>query len=208
MKAWLDRIMAKRAAALTQRLSRYLAGGGMVADVGSGTGHNAQAWRSSLGVCVDEFDVADLHWVGFGPTLFDGKTLPSGNGTYSRATLLFVLQYTSNPVELLAELRRICTGSVLVIQSTYRSRWGHLCLSIRELIWGRAAFCVARVSGVLGATSCPLRTRQFFTRKELRRAFEQAGLIVLTWEPSEWWGMHISRDLYVLEASSDLATCR
>src|SRR5262245_24865236 len=106
MKQLINRIMNCRARALTARLRRYLAPASRVADVGSGSGHNAAHWRTALDVDVDEFDVADLHWVGAGPTLWDGARLPKATAEYDAATLLFVLQYAPDPACLLREVRR------------------------------------------------------------------------------------------------------
>src|SRR5262245_35446880 len=101
MKFVFDRIMHRRAETLTARLRRHIAPGWRVADIGSGSGHNAAHWRTALGVEVDEFDVADLHWVGAGPILWDGPRLPSAAAEYDAATLLFVLQYADDPAALL-----------------------------------------------------------------------------------------------------------
>src|SRR5207302_197684 len=88
---------------------------------------------------------------------------------------------------------------VLVIQSTYRGRWGRFWLRQRGLVWGRLAFAVARLAGAVRHSSCPLIPRRGFTRPELWQLFEEAGFVLRTWEPAEWWGLNISRDLFVLE---------
>src|SRR5262245_51707709 len=199
MKNLFDRIMHRRAEALTTTLRRFLAPGWRVADIGSGSGHNAAHWRTTLGVEVDEFDVADLHWVGAGPTLWNGARLPAATAEYNAATLLFVLQYATDPASLLQEVRRICAGHVLVVQSTYRGNWGYLWLALRELVWGRIAFFAARRAGVIPPQPCPLVPWRHFTREELRSTFDRFGFRVISWEPDEWQGMNVSRDLLVLE---------
>lgn len=191
--------MHRRAAALTQRLRKYIARRSRLADVGSGTGHNAHLWRTTLEVTVAEFDVADLHWVGSGPILYDGERLPAADAGFDVVTLLFVLQYPPDPLRLLREARRICLGRVLVMQSTYQGGWGRLCLDFRELIWGRFAFHISRLVRAIPEQPCPLRPQTALTREELRRLFEEAGFCIQTWEPQAWWGMNVSRDLYVLE---------
>ena len=201
MRAWFDWIMQQRARKLTDRLRAWIPSNSRVADIGSGTGHNAQAWRTELNATVDEFDVSDLHWIGTGATLFDGRRLPIVDAAYPIVTLLFVLQYSSQAVELLRESRRISAGRVLMIQSTYRGQWGRAWLNVREFIWGPLAFFVARRCGILRGMSCPLFSRTLYSRPELRQLFQQAGLTVRHWEPSEWWGLMISRDLYVLEVN-------
>src|ERR1700694_3638237 len=101
--------MDRRALALTVRLRGFMEPGCRVADIGSGSGHNASCWRTTLGVEVDEFDAADLHWVGAGPPLWHGARLPSATAEYDAVTLLFVLQYAPHPASLLQEVRRICS---------------------------------------------------------------------------------------------------
>jgi hypothetical protein len=171
------------------------------ADVGSGTGHNAEIWRKQLGILVDEYDVADLHWVGPGPALFDGEQLPAVQAPYEAMTLLFVLQYACDPARLLRHLAERCEGPILLMQSTYRGGWGRWWLAIREWITGWLSLQIARRAGVLGGDSCPLIPRRFFSRFELRRTLKEAELVVDHWKPSEWWGLSISRDLYVLHST-------
>jgi SAM-dependent methyltransferase len=199
LPGWIDHVMCRRAAALTERIRRHVQVRSRVADIGSGTGHNARTWRKVLGVTVDEYDVADLHWVGPGPILYDGFRLPVEDSTYDTITLLFVLQYVEDPLLLLQEIRRTCRRHVLVIQSTYRGDWGRICLAAREFVWGRAAFCVARLAPVVRPQSCPLHPRTMFTQERLARLFGQAGYSIRTWESQAWHGMNISRDLYLLE---------
>jgi ubiquinone/menaquinone biosynthesis C-methylase UbiE len=192
-------IMNRRAWALTTRLRRFLAGAGRVADIGSGTGHNAACWREMLGLEVREYDVADLHWVGVGPILWDGVRLPAANAEYDMATLLFVLQYAPHPTALLQEVRRVCSGRVLIVQSTYQGGRGYVALLFRELVWGRLAFYAARLARVILRQDCRLVPRRSFTREELRRTIDRAGFRIVSWEPDEWNGLNVSRDLYVLE---------
>jgi SAM-dependent methyltransferase len=208
MKPWFDRVMARRAAGLTGRLRKWIPEGSRVADVGSGTGHNADCWRTMLRVVVDEFDVADLHWVGPGPMLFDGRRLPAPDAAYDVVTLLFVLHYTPQSVELLTEVRRIARGPVLLVQSTCRGPWGRFCLSLRELCWGPLAFHVARLSGIIRGQPCPLNSRTLYSFEELMGLIQRAGLRVLHWEPQPWRGFLVSRDLFVLEPMPEHATCR
>jgi len=208
MKKLFDWVMRRRAASLTARLRGVLEQSRRVADIGSGSGHNARCWRATVGIEVDEFDVANLNWVGEGPTLWDGARLPSVSAAYDAATLLFVLQYSADPINLLQEVRRICSGRVLVVQATYRGTPGKLCLALREFCWGRLAFHAARLARVIRSQPCPLVPRRYFTREALRRTFDRAGFRVLSWEPEEWPGLNISRDLFVLEATCPIPTSR
>ncbi|HEV3340827.1 MAG TPA: methyltransferase domain-containing protein [Pirellulales bacterium] len=197
--------MNRRARSLTRRLKPWLKAARRAADIGSGTGHNAEVWRNELGILVDEYDVADLHWVGPGPVLFDGERPPAAHAAYDTVTLLFVLQYVPDPVGLLRRVAELCDGSILLIQSTYRGAWGKRWLRLREWIYGRLSLDIARRTGVLasvlGGDSCPLTPRRFFSRAQLRQTLEEAGLIIHHFFPSEWPGLSISRDLYVLRST-------
>jgi ubiquinone/menaquinone biosynthesis C-methylase UbiE len=200
--------MSRRAKQLTRRLKPWISTGGRIADVGSGTGHNAETWRQDLDVIVDEFDVQDLHWIGDGPMIFDGRKIPAPDAAYSTVTLLFVLQYAVDPVGLLQELRRMSAGRVLLVQSTYQGTWGYFWLSVREFFWGPVAHRVARVAGIVKGQSCSLKSRTLYTRQQLARMFQQAGLTVIHSQAEPWWGRSTSRDLYVLESATRPSTCR
>jgi hypothetical protein len=197
--------MGRRAQQLMRRLESWIPAGSRVADIGSGTGHNAEAWRHHFDASVEEFDVADLHWVGGGPMIFDGRMLVASDASYSVVTLLFVLQYASDPLGLLQEIRRVSADRVILIQSTYRGTWGYFWLRVREFVWGPLAYGVARVAGIVKGPSCSLKSRTLFTREQLAELFRQTGLTVIHWEPERWLGMSISRDLYVLECAARLS---
>ncbi|RPI77235.1 MAG: methyltransferase domain-containing protein [Planctomycetaceae bacterium] len=206
MKSLFDWVMNRRARVLTERLHGCLPAGSRVADIGSGTGHNAERWRADLKVEVDEFDVADLHWVGAGPIPFDGQSLPVSTASYDVAALLFVLQYARDPVALLREVRRACSGHVVIVQSTCRGPWGRFWLGARELIWGRFAFHIARLARMVHTSACPLASLRAFSRTELRKVIDEAGFCIETWETEEWHGLNISRDLIVLVADHTTPT--
>lgn len=199
MTGWFDRIMNRRASALSRRLQPWIPTGSRIADIGSGTGHNAEAWRARFDVTVDEFDVADLHWVGSGPALFDGRRLPVDKHSYDIVTVLFVLNYSPAVLELLTEVRRISRGRVLLLQSTYQGYWGLFWLRVRDLCWGPIAFHLARLCGIIRGQSCPLIAQQLFTLYELQELLRKAQFrishIDSQWTPGLW----ISRHLLVLE---------
>lgn len=204
MKWLADRIMVHRAIALFDRVGRHLPGSGTIADIGSGTGHNAEEIRRNTTLSVREFDVADLHWVGPGPVIFAGGRVPVDDGAFDGLLLLFVLQYVDSPHALLSEVRRVSRGPVIVVQSIYRGWWGRTVLGLREFVWGRLALRVAVGLGVLPPVECPLSPRRYFTRLELHRLFEAAGLVIVKSEPAEWFGLCVSRDLFVLESKANL----
>ena len=192
--------MNRRARKLARRLRPFLPREGRIADIGSGTGHNAAILHDVLGprVTIDSFDVADVHWVGPAPRWFDGERVPEADSAFSAALLLFVLQYSPCPDQLLREASRIVDGPVLVLQSSYRGAIGHWALRVREFFWGRFAFRVAVALKALPPMPCPLAPRNYYRRDDLIRLAARAGLEVQVVQPSQWSGLGISRDLLVL----------
>lgn len=207
LRKLIDWLMERRARRLGERVVGWIPRGCRIADIGSGTGHNAQSFRSLFSSAVDEFDVADLHWIGPGPIIFDGRQLPVTDASYVVVTLLFVLQYVVDVTGLLREISRVSARRIIVIQSTYRGGWGRIWLTLRGLIWGRVAYRVASISGVVKGPACSLIRQHLFTREELRRLFQASGLRVIHFEPCEWPGMRVSRDLFVLEPMDSSLTC-
>lgn len=200
MKWLADWVMTHRATALVARIGSHLPAAGLVADIGSGTGHNADEIRRRTLLSVSEFDVADMHWVGPGPVIFAAGRIPVDDREFDGLLLLFVLQYPESPLELLIEARRVSRGRVIVLQSTYRGWWGRTVLTLREFVWGRVALRVATAARVIRPADGSLIPRRYLTRRELLPLFETAGLVVMNAEPAEWPGLCVSRDLYVLES--------
>jgi len=194
----LDWALAHRARSLAARLLPHLPGEGRVLDIGSGTGHNAQALRALTRLTVDEADVCDMHVVGPGPVLFNGRTLPYRDGQFDCAMILFVLQYADEPAALLKEAARVTAGPLVVIQSTYEGALGEALLRGRGLLQGRVAFRLARRLGLVAGTGASLDVRRRFTRASFRAAAEQAGLGVERVEAEPWFGLPVSRDLSIL----------
>ena len=192
-------IMAHRAGSLLRRIGDWLPVSGVLADVGSGTGHNAEAIRHQCRLSVSEFDIANIHWIGPGAMLFDGNRIPSEDKNFDCVLLLFVLQYPESPLQLLTEAGRVSRGSIIVVQSTYRSRLGDLVLSVREFIWGRFAFAFAIFFRIVKPVDCPLWARRRLTREDLTKLFADAKLRVKYFQAADWAGLGISRDLFLLE---------
>lgn len=202
MKWIADRIMNNRAAVLVDRISGDLPSDGTIADIGSGTGHNAEKIRLSTCLSVEEFDVSDLHWRGPGPKIIVDETIPADDRRFDAVLLLFVLHYPDSPQTLLREARRISRNRVIVVQSTYSGWLGLSVLRLRELFWGRIAYYLAAMVRLVSGGTCPLSPKRYFTRPELVECFQQAGFVVRTVRPSTWPGLRVSRDLFLLESNS------
>ena len=200
MKWLVNRVMSHRSRGLLARLRSKLPPSGIIADIGSGTGHNAEEIRRLGNLAVHEFDVADLHWVGPGPEIVRGNRFPVADHAFDGLLLAFVLQYPNSPHDLLRECRRVSRGPLMIFQSTYRGRWGRTVLAIREFVWGRLALRLALLAGLVRPGNCSLQPRHYFTRLELMRLFTSAGLVIVETRPAEWRGFCVSRDLFVLKS--------
>lgn len=201
MKGMASLVMERRALALFRRISPHMPSDGIIADVGSGTGHNAEQIRRRTSLVVNEYDVTDLHWTGPGPTLMQGASVPAPDRSHAVVLLLFVLHYPESASQLLRDARRVSRGSVIVLQSTYSGAWGLFVLRLREFVWGRLAFEMAVFLRLIQDGDCPLSPRRFYTRPELLDEFQRAGFIVRSIHPANWPGLNVSRDLFVLESN-------
>ena len=140
LRAAFHRRLRRRAGHLAGRIAPHLPTGATVLDIGSGTGHNAEALRAwGARTCV-EADVVDFHVVGVGPVLFDGARLPFADRVFDACLLAFVLSYTDDPAALLREAGRVASRRVLVLQSSPRGRAGRIALRLRSWVQGRVAF--------------------------------------------------------------------
>jgi len=174
---WMANIvMERRARALFLRVSPHLPAAGTIADVGSGTGHNAEQIRHRTALIVNEYDVADLHWAGPGPTLMPHESVPAHDHCFASLLLLFVLQYPESVSRLLLEARRVTQGSVIVVQSTYAGALGLLVLRIREFVWGQLAFQLAALMRLIRYDYCPLRPYRFLLDENYSKSFVRPGL--------------------------------
>jgi SAM-dependent methyltransferase len=200
---WLiEKLLRRRAQRLVRFILPELPAVGRILDVGSGTGHNADCLAGSSALEVIEADVVDMHAVGVGPVLFDGEVLPFADAEFSASMVLFVLQYTTDPESLLREMRRVTSGRVIVLQSTYSGSIGRLILRARDFTTGRFAFFVARCLGVVSARTGSLRPERFFTRQGLDEVLGAAGLRVRAIRRFDAMSYFVSRELYVLEPSA------
>ncbi|MEZ6061029.1 MAG: hypothetical protein R3C19_11755 [Planctomycetaceae bacterium] len=209
MITWIaNRIMSRRAIRLFQRIRPHLPDSGVIADIGSGTGHNGEALRERAGLQVLEFDVDDLHWVGPAPSRIVNGRIPADDDSVDAALLLFVLQYPANAPQVLREAARVSSGSVIVLQSTHEGRFAKGVLKVREFFFGRFGFFLARVAGLVPARSCPLMPERYFTSAGLMQAFDDAGLAVVATEPESMPFIRLRRELFVLRPGREANECR
>ncbi|MBM4074374.1 MAG: class I SAM-dependent methyltransferase [Planctomycetes bacterium] len=193
-------IMQRRALRVLNRIREFLPSSGIIADVGSGTGHNADAIRKSIKSTVTEFDVVDIHWVGPGPQNIADSRIPADDQSFDATLLLYVLQYPEFPDELLLEVNRISRGTIVVLQSTYRGILGWSLLTLREFVFGRMACRLAIIAKLIRPQNSSLIPRRYFRRVELETLFEKSGFSILDRIESRRVWIGVSRDLYLLRS--------
>lgn len=197
LRALFDRALDRRAGRLLARLDPELPPGTTVLDVGSGTGHVARAIRARTGVPCLEADVVDFHTVGPGPILFDGASLPFGDGAVVACLLAFVLNHANDPAALLREAGRVASRRILVFQSTCRGPFARPAYRARAEVQGPLAFAACRGLGLIPPVRWPGRPHHLTDRASLARLAREAGLAVVRIDP-ERPRAGISRDLLVL----------
>lgn len=203
LKALLDLEMRRRAEALSEVLRPHLDPRATALDVGAGTGHNGQALVEA-GACarVLAADVVDLRVVGPAVAIFDGRRLPFDGASVDVCLLIHVLHYAPDPAGLLRECARVARGAVLVIQSTHEGPWAGRALWLNELLWGPAAWGVARAAGWVKPGSFALSSRRFFSDEALRRVIAEAGLSVRGRAERRWRTPGVRSDLWRLDRGS------
>ena len=154
LRAAFHRQMRRRARRLAERFAPHLATGATVLDVGSGTGHNAEALRIfGVRTCA-EADVVDFHVVGDGPVVFDGTRLPFDDRAFDSCLLVFVLSYVDDPTALLRE-----TGLFLI---AYTALVGWLATRpslpktiVMVVVAGNAAWTLASIALLFSGAVAP-----------------------------------------------------
>ena len=199
LRAAFHRQLRRRAGHLAARIAPHLPAGATMLDIGSGTGHNAEALRDRGARTCVEADVVDFHVVGGGPVLFDGARLPFADGAFDACLLAFVLSYPRDPAALLREAGRVASGRVLVLQSSPRGRAGRLALRLRGGVQGRLAFRLCATLRLIPPAPSALRKRRLLTRQWVGDLAHEAGLRLAQVVPEPGLLGLVSRDLFVLE---------
>src|SRR5688572_16249557 len=177
LKSALDSVMERRAHELLRQVGEWLPHEGPVLDLGSGTGHFAAHLESELGLEVITADVTDIHVVGRPPVLVGDGALPFDDGTFTAALLFFMLAYPKDPAAVLREAARVTSGPVILVQSLYSGRLGHVWHRGREFFWTIAAFHVSKLVGYVPRDSeFTMKTRRFYTAASLQRDLQSARL--------------------------------
>jgi ubiquinone/menaquinone biosynthesis C-methylase UbiE len=177
LKSLLDAVMERRARALIEQVGAWLPTEGPVLDLGSGTGHVSARLERERRLEVVAADVSDIHVVGPPPVPIADGVLPFEEKRFSAALLFFVLAYPNDAAGVLAEAARVTRGPIIVVQTLHSNRLGYAWLRVREFLWTIVAFHVSkRIGYVPPEAEFTMKTRRFYTSRELQRDVMAAGL--------------------------------
>lgn len=195
----MNQLLWHRAKAMANRIAPFIGESRTVIDIGCGMGHNAAALSQRYPNAVfAEADVVNMKTVGDAPLLLKEGKIPADDDAFDCGLMLFVLHYPADPKALLAEACRTCRR-VIVLQSTYVSRFERALLGCREWLQGRGAFAVAKQAKLIPPVECPLRPSTYMTHNQIHDLFAHARLRVVHHTSQYIPFTRLSRDLFVLE---------
>jgi SAM-dependent methyltransferase len=177
LKSVFDGIMERRADQLIDQVRMWLPAQGPLLDLGSGTGHVSARLEREMGLEVVTADVTDMHVTGRPPVIVADGILPFETGTFPAVLLFFMLAYPKDAAGVLAEAARVSRGPIVLVQSLYSGRLGHMWHRGREFVWTIVAFRASKFIGyVPREAKFTMNTRRFYTARELEHEVARAGL--------------------------------
>ncbi len=180
LKSLFESVMERRARQWSDRVAPWLPDSGPVLDLGSGTGHLSRRVEDDAGVRTVPADVVDIHVVGRPPVLVADDGLPFDERAFSAALMVFMLAYPKNPSGLMAEVARVTSGPIIVVQTLHSGGFGYVWLRVREFMWTLVAFYVSKVVGYLPwEAKFSMQTQRFYTQAALEEDVRTAGLRVV-----------------------------
>jgi SAM-dependent methyltransferase len=99
-----------------RRIAPWLTGEDRVLDIGAGDCHLDIELGRRIGCAVSPVDVADANRTPLPLQLYDGRTLPFGDGSFDVGLLLFVLHHAEDPAHLLREAARVCRRRIIAFE--------------------------------------------------------------------------------------------
>ena len=126
MSAWFDpktilnaahhnAVFNRRVKVLAKHIAEAVPGGGTVLDLGAGDGSIAAAIMGQRpDLVIAGVDVMLRPVTHIPVTLYDGVTLPLGDGSFDYVTIVDVLHHTDDPGAVLAEAARVARRGVIV----------------------------------------------------------------------------------------------
>jgi alpha-1,6-mannosyltransferase len=181
----LPRLLRRRARTKWALVRPHLPPSGRLLDLGAGEGLVGERAQAD-GFSVELADVLDLNRTELPLTLLEEGPLPFREGAFDASLLVYVLHHTFDPDALLAEVSRVTSGRVVVLESVVETGWDRAWLPLADRLANGLR------SG--GAISEALNLRD---TAGWREAFERAGFEVCHVE-SRGGAWHRQR-LFVLE---------
>lgn len=112
-----------REAPFVRHLKPYLPAQGQLIDIGCASGKMAEYIQKQTGLDITLLDVVDHNESHLPLQTYDGHKIPFKTNQFDVSLLVFVLHHATDPIQLLAETRRITRQRLIVIEDTPRGRW-------------------------------------------------------------------------------------
>ena len=113
------------------------ADGKRVLDLGAGEGFVGEAARKAGAREVVLADVIDLNRTALRMIRYDGQRLPLADDTFDVTLLVFVLHHAESAEAVFTEALRVSRAGVLVVESTYETRWNRRLLDLLDRLANR-----------------------------------------------------------------------
>jgi SAM-dependent methyltransferase len=127
--------MGRRVRRLAQLVAARLPQGAHVLDVGSGSGEiAAEVLRQRPDLRIEGIDVLVRPVTHIPVRQYDGIRMPFPDGSFDACLFVDVLHHCGDPVQVLAEARRVARGTVVVKDHFSRSGFDHATLQFMDWI--------------------------------------------------------------------------
>ncbi|NOT26790.1 MAG: methyltransferase domain-containing protein [Acidobacteria bacterium] len=124
----------RRVAVLADELSRLIAPGSSVLDVGSGDGWLASRVRDAARADVRGIDTLVRASTHIAVEPFDGSRIPHADRSFDYVMLVDVLHHTDNPEVLLKEAARVARTAVLIKDHLLEGLWANSTLRFMDKV--------------------------------------------------------------------------
>jgi ubiquinone/menaquinone biosynthesis C-methylase UbiE len=159
----------RRIAILSDRLSRLIPFNSRVLDVGCGDGRLARLIADKRpDLSIQGIDVHQRSDAATPVEMFDGESIPYGEGSFNVVMFVDVLHHTRQPMTLLREAVRVATEGILIKD---------------HLVQGMLAYPTLRFMDWVGnARHGVALPYNYWTLAEWHRAFDKLGFNIAAWE--------------------------
>lgn len=128
-------VFNRRVAVLIDRLGRQTKPGTTMLDVGTGDGQIAKLIsEQSQDVTIRGIDIMRRGETHIPVDLFDGKTIPQGDGSVDTVMFVDVLHHTDDPAALISEAARVARQSIIIKDHLSESWLDHMILRFMDWV--------------------------------------------------------------------------